>query len=78
MICIGSSDSYFPNRNGIKMKMKYLVIIFLGLQFFAGTIFAQAYPNRSIKVIVPYTPGGSVDNTCRLITEQLQKQLEPN
>ena len=57
------------------MKIKYLVVIFLGLQCFTGPIFAQAYPNRPIKVIVPYTPGGSVDNTCRLITDQLQKQL---
>lgn len=57
------------------MKIKYLAIVFLGLQFFAGTVFAQAYPNRPIKVIVPYTPGGSVDNTCRLITEQMQKQM---
>lgn len=40
-----------------------------------GIAISQEYPNRQIKVIVPYTPGGSVDNTCRLITDQLQKQL---
>ena len=57
------------------MKLQYLVLGFLSLQCFAGPLFAQAYPNRPIKVVVPYTPGGSVDNTCRLITEQLQKQL---
>jgi tripartite-type tricarboxylate transporter receptor subunit TctC len=57
------------------MKIQSLLVIFLGLQCFAGDLLAQAYPNRPIKVVVPYTPGGSVDNTCRLITDQLQKQL---
>jgi len=57
------------------MKIQSLLVIFLGLQCFAGDLLAQAYPSRPIKVVVPYTPGGSVDNTCRLITDQLQKQL---
>lgn len=57
------------------MKIQSLLVIFLGLQCFVGDLLAQAYPNRPIKVVVPYTPGGSVDNTCRLITDQLQKQL---
>ncbi|MEI6113842.1 MAG: tripartite tricarboxylate transporter substrate binding protein [Burkholderiales bacterium] len=38
-------------------------------------VLAQGYPTKPIKVVVPYTPGGSVDNTCRLLTDQLQKQL---
>ena len=38
-------------------------------------VLAQGYPSKPIKVVVPYTPGGSVDNTCRLLTDQLQKQL---
>lgn len=57
------------------MKIQSLAVVFLGLQCFVGTVLAQAYPNRPIKVVVPYTPGGSVDNTCRLITDQLQKQM---
>ena len=43
--------------------------------FASGIVLAQEYPNKPIKVVVPYTPGGSVDNTCRLLTDQLQKQL---
>ena len=57
------------------MKIKHLLVGFFTLQLFTGSIVAQTYPSKTIKVIVPYTPGGSVDNTCRLITEQLQKQL---
>ena len=54
-----------------KIKLTLLTVLFL----VKSIAIAQEYPNRPIKVIVPYTPGGSVDNTCRLITDQLQKQL---
>ena len=59
----------------MQMKIIYLIAGFFTLQLFAGSVVAQTYPSKTIKVIVPYTPGGSVDNTCRLITDQLQKQL---
>lgn len=54
-----------------KIKILLLSILLLTI----NVVVAQEYPARSIKVVVPYTPGGSVDNTCRLITDQLQKQL---
>ena len=37
---------------------------------------AQAYPNRIIKLIVPYPAGGVVDITGRLLADQLQKELK--
>src|SRR5215472_7317094 len=40
---------------------------------------AQAYPTRSIKLVAPFPPGGSIDLTARLIgqwlTERLGQQL---
>ena len=33
---------------------------------------AQTWPSRPIKLIVPYTPGGSTDVTARLVSEQLR------
>ena len=36
---------------------------------------AQAYPERSIKLIVPYAAGGSVDIAARLIAEEWAKAL---
>ena len=33
------------------------------------------YPDRSIRLIVPYPPGGGVDLTARLLMEPLAKEL---
>ncbi|MDO4591456.1 MAG: tripartite tricarboxylate transporter substrate binding protein [Comamonadaceae bacterium] len=37
--------------------------------------FAQTWPTKPIKVILPYTPGGSVDTSARLILEPVSKAL---
>ena len=42
---------------------------------FATTAFAQGYPNKPIKWIVPYTPGGITDSVTRLVTAKLQDAL---
>jgi tripartite-type tricarboxylate transporter receptor subunit TctC len=36
---------------------------------------AQVYPSRTIKVIVPFTPGSPVDAAARVVTQQLQNRL---
>src|SRR3569832_1161873 len=36
---------------------------------------AQPYPNRVIKLVIPYPAGGAVDITGRLLADHLQKQL---
>lgn len=42
----------------------------------AGTGFAQsAYPNKPIKLVVPFPPGGLIDNVARLITPALSADL---
>jgi tripartite-type tricarboxylate transporter receptor subunit TctC len=42
-----------------------------------GTVAAQAqdYPNKPIKILVPYQPGGTTDITARLIGEEMRKAL---
>ncbi len=38
----------------------------------AGTSQAQNYPNKPIRWVVPYTPGGITDTVTRLVTQKLQ------
>src|SRR5262245_60234710 len=54
--------------------MKRFMIAALGMMFatLAAIAPAQAdYPDRPIRIIVPYTPGGTVDVLARLIGQQL-------
>jgi tripartite-type tricarboxylate transporter receptor subunit TctC len=37
--------------------------------------FAQGYPNRTVKIIVAFTPGSSTDILARLVADQLSKSL---
>jgi tripartite-type tricarboxylate transporter receptor subunit TctC len=48
-------------------------ILLLGLGL--PTAAAQSYPDKTIKFIVPYTPGSPVDAGARVIAEDLQKRL---
>ncbi|MGQ2979924.1 MAG: tripartite tricarboxylate transporter substrate binding protein BugE [Polaromonas sp.] len=44
----------------------------------AGSAFAQAYPNKVIKLQVPFAPGGTTDIIGRVIAEPLGKALGQN
>ncbi len=50
-------------------------IAFIAIGLLGAVAQAQDYPSKPIKMIIPYTPGGSIDNTCRLVSDQLQRQL---
>lgn len=50
----------------------YFVIIFL-LIFIPTFSYAQDYPVKSVKLIVPYTPGGATDLVGRLVAKELSR-----
>jgi tripartite-type tricarboxylate transporter receptor subunit TctC len=47
----------------------------LALALFAGSVFAQAYPARPVKVIVPWPPGQATDIAARMVAHKLQEQM---
>jgi tripartite-type tricarboxylate transporter receptor subunit TctC len=42
---------------------------------FAGAASAQQYPNRAVRVIVPWPPGQATDLAARLVAQKLQEAL---
>src|SRR6476620_3958776 len=36
---------------------------------------AQAYPQRAVRIIVPYAPGGGTDVFSRLIAQQMEREF---
>ena len=42
---------------------------------FAGAAYAQPYPNRPVKVIIPWPPGQATDLAARIVGEKLSQQL---
>ena len=41
----------------------------------AGLVQAQAYPNKPVKVIIPFPPGGTLDTVGRMLAQKLGDQL---
>jgi len=42
---------------------------------FVSPASAQEWPERTVKIVVPYPPGGNVDGAARIIADQLQTRL---
>jgi tripartite-type tricarboxylate transporter receptor subunit TctC len=55
--------------------MKRLIaMLIVAFAFSASTAMAQdKYPNRPVKVIVPYAPGGATDIVARIVGDEFQK-----
>ena len=56
--------------------MRVLLCVFFIAAFFPMTAAAETYPNRPLRLIVPFPPGGSNDVVGRMIAAQLSTRLD--
>lgn len=46
------------------------------LAFYCGSVLAQAYPVRPIRLVLPYGPGGNSDIIARLVAQRLTQSMQ--
>ena len=57
------------------MTLHFLKAAFLVLLVSASTAFAQSFPSRPVKLIVPYPPGGATDIIGRTLAQSMSASL---
>ena len=57
------------------MKRLRVVLAFVLASLSAGDRIAQTYPNRPIRVLVPFAAGGAVDTLARLVGQKLSESI---
>ncbi len=55
----------------MKPCRRFVIPVFLAALFFPLTTFAQVYPDRPVRVIVVFPPGGSNDVTARIVFQKM-------
>ena len=55
---------------------QYLVVLSIALiGLTMAPVMADSYPNRTVSLVVPYPPGGSVDGVARIIAQKLTETM---
>src|SRR5688572_8518391 len=57
------------------MTLRKLVLVSLILAVSVGATHAQEWPQRPVKIIVPFAPGGNADGMARIIGQRLGEVL---
>ena len=58
------------------MANRFICILFSLMAGFSEIAFAQDYPTKPIKLVVPYPPGGGTDIIARIVQDKLSQALK--
>jgi tripartite-type tricarboxylate transporter receptor subunit TctC len=62
-------------RSGTAGVLQRAAAMLFGSLFCVSLAWAQAYPNKPIRIIAPFPPGGSADLTARIVADHLTRSL---
>ena len=66
---------FIPRRPSRRTWLHLAATLLAGSAGFAPTAHAQPYPNRPVRIVVPFPPGGTVDVVARLVSQRLGELL---
>jgi tripartite-type tricarboxylate transporter receptor subunit TctC len=67
------------DRKGKAMKRIGTFILTIALlPFLFAPAQAQSYPDRTVAIVVPFPPGGSVDGVARIVVDKLNQTVGPH
>jgi tripartite-type tricarboxylate transporter receptor subunit TctC len=59
----------------IRRKLVALSVMFLAALGWSAEALSQAYPQRPVRIVVPFAPGGRVEGIARILAQSFQEQL---
>lgn len=65
-----SNESQFVRR--AEASVHALAILIAGAALAAGGAFAQTFPSKPVRIVVPFPAGGSFDVTARILAQRMQ------
>jgi tripartite-type tricarboxylate transporter receptor subunit TctC len=74
MLCTSAFLHIAQEKTNMKPR-QWIALPAAALALAAGPVLAQGYPNKPIKLTVPFAPGGTTDIVARVISEPLAKAL---
>ena len=67
---------WLPDDMNLRGKSRRLMLSSLAaLAMFGNQVCAQDYPTRTIRLIVPFTPGAGTDTTSRILAQKISPIL---
>src|SRR5205823_3904106 len=71
-------NDYRNDRGNYRIAIMNRFFIFLVFAAFATGTFAQAWPAKPVRIIVPFTPGGTADTLGRVVAQKLTDSFKEN
>jgi tripartite-type tricarboxylate transporter receptor subunit TctC len=62
-------------RAVLLLCLRCLPLLWVAAAFVSAPACAQEYPNRPIRIVVPFTPGGVADSAARIVADRLGQRL---